>query len=472
MTKRRILLKIEIFVLIFAVILGSVTFVMNEKTNNPPTISTFYKEPNNSLDVVFLGSSHMLHAAYPMQLYNDFGIASHNYSQYGQPFYLTYESFKEILKYQKPKIAVIDIMTISWLFEPNWQSALHNIIDAIPFSLSKFFFINNFFYDSIDSKNNVNLFNSYFPIYLYHSKWNILQKKDFSLIKNYSKGVTWGYNNFSGNKPNILSISNRLTLNDEMRENLDKIIKVAKKENISLIFTVIPYDKSYMNIEKAQKYYNEVYWLTKSEKNIEYLNYFHNLDEINFNFTYDLIDDDHLNYYGAQKITAHLGKYIKEHYDIPDRRLDPAYAKWNDDYKLYVQDTFAQELNATKNSEKYLELLTSKKEATDNTCIFVVKTSEKNINSKHFNSLGINVNTNNCITIIDEGKVVYNRVASDVPLQHEYKLGRIPIKLVSDVKGKTSSIKIDGIEQIKNKSGITVVIYDKLLKKVSSVRSL
>ncbi len=98
-----------------------------------------------------------------------------------------------------------------------------------------------------------------------------------------------------------------------------------------------------------------------------------------------------------------------------------------------------------------------------------MKTSEKNINSMHFNSLGINVNTNNCITIIDEGKIVYNRVASDVLLQHEYKIGRLPIKLVSDVKGKNSSIKVDGIEQIKNKSGITIVIYDKLLKKVSSV---
>ena len=119
-----------------------------------------------------------------------------------------------------------------------------------------------------------------------------------------------------------------------------------------------------------------------------------------------------------------------------------------------------------------MELLTNKKEATNNTCIFVVKISEKNINSKYFNYLGINVNTNNCITIIDEGKVVYNRVASDVPLQHEYKIGRLPVKLVSDVKGKNSSIKIDGIEQINNKSGITVVIYDKLLKKVSSVRSL
>ena len=46
MTKRRILLKIEIFVLIFAVILGSVTFVMRNKNKGYSHLS-FYEKSNN-----------------------------------------------------------------------------------------------------------------------------------------------------------------------------------------------------------------------------------------------------------------------------------------------------------------------------------------------------------------------------------------------------------------------------------------
>lgn len=140
MTKRRILLKTEIFILIFAVLLGSVTFVMRNKNTAPPTVSSFYKEPINSLDVIFLGSSHMLHALYPLQLYHDYGMASYNYSQYGQPFLLTYKSLKEVLKRQKPKIVVIDIMTVSWLFKTNRQMALHNTVDGIPYP-SKYFLL-------------------------------------------------------------------------------------------------------------------------------------------------------------------------------------------------------------------------------------------------------------------------------------------------------------------------------------------
>ena len=101
-----------------------------------------------------------------------------------------------------------------------------------------------------------------------------------------------------------------------------------------------------------------------------------------------------------------------------------------------------------------------------------MKTSEKNINSKHFETLGVNTTGNNCIAIIDGGKVVYNRTAYDVPLNHKYKIGNLPVKMVSDVKSNASSIKIDGIEQIKSKSGVTIVIYDKLLKKVTGVRNL
>ena len=92
-------------------------------------------------------------------------------------------------------------------------------------------------------------------------------------------------------------------------------------------------------------------------------------------FSIDLCDSHHLNHFGAQKITNHIGKYIKEHYDIPDRRLDPAYAKWNEDYKLYVQDIFAQELNSLKDSAQYVRFIADKKEAVRNTCMLVVKTA-------------------------------------------------------------------------------------------------
>lgn len=475
MTKRRILLKIEIFVLIFAVILGSVTFVMrNKNLSLRRTMAPFYKEPKSSLDIVFFGSSHVMNAIIPMDLYKNYGIANYNYAHNGADFLTIDKSLQEVLKYQKPKLIIVDLYSLpygyrEWKIERPWA---HLVFDNFNFSLNRIILIDKYCKEYDDNNTFDIKWELTFPLYFYHSNWTILKKSDFYNPLLTGKGFNLNIKKTKSIKPNIPI--NKDDISKLKKCNVStfwEIINLCKENNIKLLFTLIPYTHKNGNLYEM-KYFNEVEYLVKSIPNVEYLNLFHRLDEIGFDFSTDLADFGHVNPSGAQKITTHIGKYIKEHYDIPDRRLDPAYAKWNDDYKLYVQDTFAQELNATKNSEKYLELLTSKKEATDNTCIFFVKTSEKNINSKHFNSLGINVNSNNCITIIDEGKIVYNRTASDILLQHEYKIGRLPIKLVSDVKGKNSSIKVDGIEQIKNKSGITVVIYDKLLKKVSSVRSL
>ena len=42
-----------------------------------------------------------------------------------------------------------------------------------------------------------------------------------------------------------------------------------------------------------------------------------------------------LNFSGAQKVTAFLGKEIKARYDLADRRTDENYADWKDDLVRY-----------------------------------------------------------------------------------------------------------------------------------------
>lgn len=58
---------------------------------------------------------------------------------------------------------------------------------------------------------------------------------------------------------------------------------------------------------------------------------------------------DHLNLFGAEIATAYLGAYLKEHYDLPDRRQDPDYAFWKEDAAYY-------ERNRRKELEKLNEM--------------------------------------------------------------------------------------------------------------------
>ena len=42
---------------------------------------------------------------------------------------------------------------------------------------------------------------------------------------------------------------------------------------------------------------------------------------------------NHYNIHGALKITSYLGQYIKNTYELADRRNDPVYDEWNRQYK-------------------------------------------------------------------------------------------------------------------------------------------
>ncbi len=46
---------------------------------------------------------------------------------------------------------------------------------------------------------------------------------------------------------------------------------------------------------------------------------------------------DHLNYFGAVKVTRFLSDYLKEKKILTDHRNDKAYSKWNDDFHKYEE---------------------------------------------------------------------------------------------------------------------------------------
>ena len=60
--------------------------------------------------------------------------------------------------------------------------------------------------------------------------------------------------------------------------------------------------------------------------------------EIGFSWKTDSQDaGNHLNCYGAKKVSLYVGQYIKNHVQLEDKRQNAAYAGWNDDYTTYIK---------------------------------------------------------------------------------------------------------------------------------------
>ena len=65
-------------------------------------------QEKDTLDVIFLGSSHAYLGIQPMQLWEEYGIASYNLCSAEQPFWVSYYTIKEALKTQHPKVILLD----------------------------------------------------------------------------------------------------------------------------------------------------------------------------------------------------------------------------------------------------------------------------------------------------------------------------------------------------------------------------
>ena len=67
----------------------------------------FYAQEED-FDVLFLGTSHVINAVYPMELWEDYGIVSYNMAGHGNKMPTTYWVFENALLETTPKLVVID----------------------------------------------------------------------------------------------------------------------------------------------------------------------------------------------------------------------------------------------------------------------------------------------------------------------------------------------------------------------------
>ena len=114
---------------------------------------------------------------------------------------------------------------------------------------------------------------------------------------------------------------------------LEKIEELCEKNNAQLLLVSMPSPKNWNHKRHAemQQY--------ADEKGIAYLDLNEKVEELGLNWAEDTQDKgDHLNVYGAEKVTSYLGNYLEDNYELEDHRNDPAYEAWNQLAEQYEQN--------------------------------------------------------------------------------------------------------------------------------------
>lgn len=300
-----------------------------------------YCQPENTIDVVMLGSSHVNYGINTAKLWSDYGIAAYDYSTAEQAIWTSYYYLREICKYQNPKVVVLDFFAPA-AYGDDYNDKYYFAEDALSglkFSLNKRELVNVIF------DGNADLINKYAPSYATGSNDDLNTKLKESWKKDYSayKGYTPSFKAAALETP-VISSTEAVPPSDKSVEYLNKIIDYTGEHGIKLYLTVIPYKVNTVRepgvTQEEDVRYN---WLEQyiaqinanGNNNVFFDYTFRHLADTGIDFeggTHFADGSAHLNYYGSTQFASYLGQDLKNRYGdelIPDRRGQAGYESWN-----------------------------------------------------------------------------------------------------------------------------------------------
>ena len=292
-------------------------------------MDNFYDLPEDTVDVLLLGSSHMGMNVDPSIMWDEQGIAA--YACWGgmQPTWNTYYYLKECLKYQKPELVVMDTyLATNDLEYDSYENMVKNVL-GMRMSQNKLDAVK----DSVTSEYQSSVL---LGLPTYHYRYAELTSEDFQDFfwnKNYEiQSIPTSGD--SVQKIQIMDTKNvkgTEELSEKLGSYLYKIIKYCKEEEVPLLLVTSPYEVR----EIEQKRYNKIQKIA-DQYGVKFLNFNNFYQDIGINTDADFLDPGHMNDSGRKKYTAYLADYIKKNYQVPDRREDASHV-WNQERDIQEQ---------------------------------------------------------------------------------------------------------------------------------------
>lgn len=259
---------------------------------------------DNTVDIVVLGDSEVLCAVSPMILYNKYGYTSYVCGSSDQDCILSLLSLRRAYRHQTPKIVVLE--TNCFFSRLNFGAGVKDLIKQT------------------------------FPLMICHDRWKDLTFSDFTgvfskqnddLLKGFS--VTREMQPYTGGDY-MTPTSDVAGVSQVRMRVIRQIAELCRSHGSKLLLISTPSPSNYTYAK-----HNAIAAFA-AQYSADYIDYNLMLGDIAIDWATDTRDSgDHVNYFGAMKVSDYLAYYIYLHYDLADHRDDSAYSVWNDDNVRY-----------------------------------------------------------------------------------------------------------------------------------------
>ena len=303
--------------------------------------SDFHNLPEDSMDIIVLGSSHAQYSYVPAYMYQDTGLYSYVLGSACQPYEVSYEMLKEALKTQNPELVVMEAFTATPLsstcagdgcyvmaaYQMRDEEKL-NVINMLPKEKAKTYY-NEFINCHNDWKTAENLKE------LFIKEKNTYYENNFGYLENPFHGTeNYWY-------PYMYENSTLEVELDETDLNaINNIKKLCDSKGIKLMLYMVPMD----SITEEDQAYRYKIWEWAKENSVLYQDYVDQAEEIGFKMCI-YSDGFHSYSNGASLITHKLSKFISENYTfnshVVNSDIENKHIQYMKDYAYSLYSTEA-----------------------------------------------------------------------------------------------------------------------------------
>lgn len=304
------ILAFFLFAVFLIAILLAASFVFMPKNNmsefgmEEAQANGILGEKENTIDVLVLGDSESYSAITPMQIWKDAGYTAYVCGTSAQSLNYTSVLLRRAFEKQQPKVVILETNAIYRKISSN---------QAVGTELA-----------------------NYFSVFQYHNRWKSLGLHDFTGKAKFTwtddyKGYRYRTKVDPARQKEYMKPTDKAAGIPNLNIQYVREMKQFCDENGSrlvLVSTPSTVNWNFQRHNGIQKLANDI--------GCEYMDLNLMNDRIQIDWSKDTRDKgDHLNHFGAVKVSRFLSEYLKETGLLTDHREDPAYAKWNDSLKKY-----------------------------------------------------------------------------------------------------------------------------------------
>ena len=338
-TTGRFAVRVACFVLLMGAIILYTGYVLTPKNEyGICPMMNLYRQPSETVDVLVAGSSLAYAGCNTNVLWRTYGIACYNLCGAEEPYWSSYYKLKEALRYQRPKLILLDAKAASYTDD---YSKRGRTIQGTYGILNPDHRISAIFACRESARDAMGYLLGYPEV---HYNYKDLTWEDFVFPPtNKGRGSTWkGYIEIDKVEEHDAYAISRSAQKKELRpreeEYARKIFELARDEHIPIAVVSFPnpdygYDQPYQNSLQE----------VAAEYGVPFINYNDNYTAIGLEFDKDFADWQHLNVRGSIKMSLMLGFDLTKRFNIADHRGDPAYQSYDECAEIWFDkiDSFS-----------------------------------------------------------------------------------------------------------------------------------